>query len=192
LHALSQIFIEIFSPQTVHLQVYSYNDLIGKAVRKSLGPLRNTLESLARELENRLLLIQGFLHSDHSSQIAVTLRSSSGGTPERLELKPIINPEARKAVGSVVRKLMKNSLKLGAIPLPMLLQFAEPGRSFHSGGTFPMRDNPGEFETDILGRPSGWKRIHAVDATVFPSIAATTITLTAMANAHRIGSQVAD
>jgi choline dehydrogenase-like flavoprotein len=188
-HALSQIFLEIMCPQTVHLQVYSYNDLIGKAVRKSFGPLRSAFEPLARELENRLLLIQGFIHSEYSSEIAVALRPSAGGVSERLELKPIINPEARKVVGGVVRKLMKNSLKLGAIPLPMLLQFAEPGRSFHSGGTFPMREKPGEFETDILGRPAGWRRIHAVDATVFPSIAATTITFTAMATAHRIGSQ---
>jgi choline dehydrogenase-like flavoprotein len=29
--------------------------------------------------------------------------------------------------------------------------------------------------------------VHAVDATVLPSIPATTITLTVMANAHRIG-----
>src|SRR5207253_311792 len=40
LHALSQVFLEIFDPEisrhTVHLQVYSFNDLIGKVVRKSL------------------------------------------------------------------------------------------------------------------------------------------------------------
>jgi hypothetical protein len=194
LHALSQVFLELLdpeiSPHTVHLQVYSYNDLIGKAVRKSFGPFRRPLEPLARELENRLLLLQGFIHSRHSSEISVTLRPAADGVREKLKLTPVINPEARKVVGLVVRKLMKNSLKLGALPLPMLLQFAEPGRSFHAGGTFPMREKfAAEFETDVLGRPAGWKRIHAVDATVFPSIAATTITLTAMANAHRIGTE---
>jgi choline dehydrogenase-like flavoprotein len=69
-----------------------------------------------------------------------------------------------------------------------MVQIAEPGRGFHSGGSFPMRKNPGPFETDILGRPHGFQRVHAVDATVFPTIPATTITLSAMANAHRIGS----
>jgi len=70
-----------------------------------------------------------------------------------------------------------------------LSTLAEPGRGFHTGGAFPMRDNPGPLETDRLGRPAGLRRVHAVDATVFPSIAATTITLTAMANAHRIAIQ---
>ena len=50
-----------------------------------------------------------------------------------------------------------------------------------------MSANPRSFETDLLGRPTGWRRIHAVDATVFPSIPATTITFSVMANAHRIG-----
>jgi choline dehydrogenase-like flavoprotein len=72
------------------------------------------------------------------------------------------------------------------------MQFAEPGRSYHSGGTFPMRTRPGKFETDVLGQPTGLERVHLVDASVFPSIPATTITLTVMANAHRIASEAAN
>jgi choline dehydrogenase-like flavoprotein len=54
-----------------------------------------------------------------------------------------------------------------------------------------MRAQPGEFESDRLGRPHGWSRVHAVDASVFPSVPATTITLPVMANAHRIGWEAA-
>jgi hypothetical protein len=68
-----------------------------------------------------------------------------------------------------------------------MVHVAEPGRSYHGGGTFPMREQPGPFESDTLGRPHGWKRVHAVDATILPGIPATTITLSVMANAHRIG-----
>jgi choline dehydrogenase-like flavoprotein len=50
----------------------------------------------------------------------------------------------------------------------------------------------GELETDGLGRPREWRRIHLIDASVFPSVAATTFTLTVMANAHRIASAVAE
>jgi choline dehydrogenase-like flavoprotein len=50
-----------------------------------------------------------------------------------------------------------------------------------------MRENPQQFESDCLGRPHGWTRVHVVDATVLPSVPATTITLSTMANAHRIG-----
>ena len=64
-----------------------------------------------------------------------------------------------------------------------------PGRGFHTGGSCPMRLAPHEFESDVLGRPYGCERVHIVDASVFPSITASTITLTAMANAHRIAAE---
>jgi choline dehydrogenase-like flavoprotein len=51
-----------------------------------------------------------------------------------------------------------------------------------------MRAHPGPFEVDVLGRPHGFTRVHVVDASVFPSLPATTITLSVMANAHRIAS----
>ena len=43
--------------------------------------------------------------------------------------------------------------------------------------------------SDILGRPNNLKRIHCIDASVLPSIPSTTVTLTVMANAFRIGSK---
>jgi choline dehydrogenase-like flavoprotein len=191
LHALSQIFVELLDDQisrnTVHLQLYTHNDLIGRAVRNMFGPLQRPFDFLAREMEGRLILLQGFLHSNESSQIDVMLKRASGG--DQLELKPNLNPHTRKVVGKVVRKLFRNFNLLGAVPLPMMLQFATPGRSFHAGGSFPMRVNPGKFETDPLGRPASLKRVHAVDATIFPSIPATTITFSAMANAHRIATE---
>jgi hypothetical protein len=55
-----------------------------------------------------------------------------------------------------------------------------------------MRANPGELETDTLGRLPGWRRIHLVDASVLPDIPATQITFSVMANAHRIGWETAN
>jgi choline dehydrogenase-like flavoprotein len=52
-----------------------------------------------------------------------------------------------------------------------------------------MRREPGKFETDVLGRPAGFNRVHVVDSTVLPTIPATTITFTVMANARRIASR---
>ena len=51
-----------------------------------------------------------------------------------------------------------------------------------------MRRKPGELEADVLGRPSAWERVHLVDSSVFPSVPATTVTFSAMANAHRIAT----
>ncbi len=192
LHTLSQLFMEIFdskiSPHSVHLQVYSYNDLIGQAVRKTFGPLARPLEFFARGLERRLLIVQGYLHSDHSAQIALTLNQ---GDPDRLHLKAEPNPETRPTIHRVVRKLLRHSAHFGALPIPPMLQIADAGRGFHSGGTFPMRAQPGPLETDTLGRLHGWSRLHLVDASVLPTVPATTITFSVMANAHRIGSLAA-
>jgi len=138
-----------------------------------------------------MLVAQGFLHSQHSSRIAVRLKKDPGSGTERLELRAELNPAARAQVRKLVFQLCKSARLTGALPLPMMLKFAEPGRSFHCGGAFPMCAAPRGFQTDLLGRLPGWRRVHAVDATVFPSIPATTITLSAMANAHRIGWEAA-
>jgi len=192
LHTLSQLFVEIFddriTPRSVHLQIYSYNDLVGQAVRQSFGPLAKILEPLARALEDRMLIVQGYLHSDHSSQIAVTLKK---GAPDRLQLRAELNPEVRPTIRRVLRKLLRHRRQLGAWPLAPMLQVSEPGRGFHNGGSFPMRANPDELETDTLGRLPGWRRIHLVDASVLPDVPATQITFSVMANAHRIGWQTA-
>ena len=54
-----------------------------------------------------------------------------------------------------------------------------------------MSAQPQTGEVDILGRPHGLQRVHAIDSTVLPTIPATTITYTVMANAYRIGSLAA-
>jgi ferredoxin len=194
LYTLSQVFIELCRPQisrhTVHLQIYTYSDLIGEAVRKTFGPLARPLESLARQLEERMVIVQGYLHSDDSRPIEMTLKRD--GTKDCLHLNALPNPETRRTVKRVVRELLRQSRRLGGIVLPPMLQLAEPGRSFHCGGSFPMRENPQPFESDCLGRPHGWTRVHAVDATVLPGAPATTITFSVMANAHRIGWETAE
>ncbi len=46
-------------------------------------------------------------------------------------------------------------------------------------------------QSDRWGRPFGSKRVHVIDASVLPTIPSTTITLSVMANAHRIATAVA-
>ena len=130
-------------------------------------------------------MVQGYLHSDHSSKIAIRLKQ---GEPDRLRLEAELNPEVRPTIRRVLRKLRRHGRQLGAWPLSPMLQIAEPGRGFHNGGSFPMRLHPGELETDTLGRLPAWRRIHLVDASVLPDVPATQITFSVMANAHRIGS----
>jgi choline dehydrogenase-like flavoprotein len=188
LYTLSQMFVDIFdeqiTPHSVHLQIYSYSDLVGQAVRQPFGPTAKMFEWLARALENRILPVLGFLHSDDSPQIAVALKQ---GEPDRLQVKAKLNPEVRPAIRRVLHKLMRHGRQLGAWPIMPMLRVGDPGRGFHSGGSFPMRADPCNLETDTLGRLPNWRRIHIVDASVLPDIPATQLTFSVMANAHRIG-----
>jgi choline dehydrogenase-like flavoprotein len=190
LHTLAQVFLEISAcipgGNPVHLQAYTYNDLYQRALEKRLGPLVHIAGRLSDSLLGRLVVLQGYLHSKDSSAISVRLERRAA--VDELVLDAMINPQARTHVDGITRKLFKCSRYLRAIPLSPLLQMGKPGGGAHIGGTFPMRRVPGELETDILGRLAGMQRVHIVDASVLPSIPATTITLSVMANAHRIGS----
>jgi choline dehydrogenase-like flavoprotein len=191
-NTLSQIFVEMFDPAlgsyTVHLQLYGWNDLLDKGMTKTLGPL--AVPGVVRELGRRMIVLQGYLHSDLSHQIEMRIIRADAARPPTVHLRSLPNPTTKRHIWRVGRKLVGQSFRLKAFPLLPMLHIAQPGRGFHSGGTFPMRKDPAPFESDLLGRPHGFSRVHAVDATVFPSITATTITFAAMANAHRIGSEV--
>jgi choline dehydrogenase-like flavoprotein len=190
LHTLAQLFLEIddqkVSPYTVHLQTYTYNDLFNVAARSALWGAGKVLPTAA--LLSRLLLFQGYLHSSQSGRLAIELRRQSSGE-DLLHVSGTERPETRRQISAIIRKLFTMAGELRALPLPSLLRVGAPGRGFHGGSSLPMRQHPKGLETDVFGRPAGLRRIHAVDSSIFPSIPATTITLTAMANAHRIGDE---
>jgi choline dehydrogenase-like flavoprotein len=162
------------------------------ALRKLFGPAFALLGAPAEQLLGRLLIVQGYLPSTHSASIRVSLRASSAAGSATLQLAPVENDRTAPALTRVVKKLRANRRALRAMPLAPMLRAGLPGRSFHSGGTFPMRSAPRSLETDAHGRPHGFARVHAVDATIFPSIPSTTITFSVMANAHRIGSAIGE
>jgi choline dehydrogenase-like flavoprotein len=191
LHTLCQAFVEILdkniSKYTIHLQVYSYSDYIARMLNAKLGAFKCLIPSDA--LLGRLLVVQGFLHSAHSACITATLKRRE--TADALYVEALENTQTKAKILQVLRKLRGVTFAIGAIPVSPLLQITEPGRGFHFGGSFPMAQAPQPGQTDRIGRPYGMRRLHLVDASVFPSIAATTITLTVMANAYRIGHEVA-
>ena len=188
LHTLSQLFMEIndtkLAAESVHLQLYTYNDLFRSALARKTRFLYPILKFPVRKVLERLIIFFGYLHSNDSSEISLTVKS---GKPASILLEGKPNPVAKQVAKRVVRTLWANRKFLGGIPAVPSLGL--PGDGNHSGGTFPMRRSPGDLETDSLGRPTGFRHVHIVDASVFPSLAAATITLTAMANAHRIASE---
>jgi hypothetical protein len=191
LHTMAQLFLELrppaAGPRNVHLQIYGYSDLFAALFDRLLGPLARAASPAVDALLSRLLVIQGYLHSELSPSMRVWLERD--GQAGRLVLEAQPNPLTRPTLRRVARFLLRHAKDLRTLPLAPLLQISPAGRGFHSGGTFPMRGSPAAFESDLLGRPHGFRRVHAVDATVFPTIPSTTITFSVMANAHRIASQ---
>jgi choline dehydrogenase-like flavoprotein len=189
-HTLAQLFIEIVQPEvsahTVHVQIYTHNDGFAADMRRRLGALADLFNPLVGMLSRHLIVAQASLHSDTSPRIELIMRRNDGDA--RLELQRLDNAETTSAVARARRSLARVVRSAGLLPLTPMARLGAPGSSFHCGGSFPMRENPGILETDVLGRPAGLHRIHLIDASVFPSIPATTITFSAMANAHRIAA----
>lgn len=165
----------------------------GDLVFQSLGIDPARLSRVARAgvaaLLSRVVIGWGSMHSDQSARLVLTLRRRDGAVPV-LEQSDQSNPAFRPAVWSVVRHLARHGWALRTFPLFPAIRFAPPGHGNHVGGSLPMRREPkGRLETDLFGRPGGRKRLHVVDASVFPAVPGTTVALTGMANAYRIASE---
>lgn len=191
MHTTSQIFVEVDDPSIsehlVHLQVYGYSAFLHDELNRTFmrWPLKSAF--FRKQFLGRLMIAQGFMHSGESGELQLTLRKKpDGGTCLSVKTKP-----SRHTLTTTVKigfKLMAHALKMKTLVLIPGLQYPKPGSGYHSGGTFPMRANPGPLETDTQGSLTALPGVHLVDSSVFPSIAATSITMTAMANAHRIAT----
>lgn len=185
-HTLAQAFWAIEDVEVdrhvVHAQLYTYNDTYAPDMTKRFGPFAGMAKPLIELLSRRLIVAQPFLHSDVSPAIGARL---VGG---QLFYHRIDNPRTKGAVARVKRRIAQAAWTAGLVPLTPLLRPGTLGSSFHCGGSLPMRESPIKGECDVLGRPKGLKHTHIVDASVFPTIPAPTITLSVMANAHRIAT----
>lgn len=189
LHTLAQLFIEIHDrslcSKSVHLSVYTYNDLLLSALRKQVGAAARIWPSLPAALAGHLLICGGYLHSDASPSLELAVSKSACGTPT-IHLRGLPRLESNRIVRRLLRKLTREAFHLRALPLAPLLKRGLPGRGFHIGGSFPMSLHPKRFESDACGRPSGFEHLHVIDASCFPNVPAPNLTLTVMANARRI------
>ncbi|MFQ5621758.1 MAG: NAD(P)-binding protein [Paracoccaceae bacterium] len=189
LHTLTQIFVEILSPEispyVIHSQLYTYNDFYAREMRGRYGRRVPFSRPLFEFLGRRLVVAQTFLHSAHSGRIG--LRLATGDGDNRLAARFVENPDTVGIMRRAQRRLGAAMRSAGLFALLPAVSHGQPGSSFHCGSTMPMRRSPSGWQSDPVGRPAGRGRVHVVDASVLPTIPATTITFGVMANAHRIG-----
>ncbi len=186
---LAEIFLQLRTPQVsnnyVHFQVYGLSDMFRRTIQSmmpswlQLGPL-----PLLDTVASRFYLVQGFLHSSDSAHLELTVPSPQGPADE-IHVRGIVNPRALDVSKRAQACLRRALAGFGIIP-PLSPTIVPPGRSFHAGGSFPMASKNNPYCSDLLGRPAGLRRTHLLDASTFPSIPATTIAYTAMANSDRV------
>ncbi|MBC7928513.1 MAG: GMC family oxidoreductase [Bryobacteraceae bacterium] len=100
----------------------------------------------------------------------------------------IVHRQAHR--GQVERGLIRAFRKLGYLSSFRLCQFPSIGAGIHYAGCLPMKADPGPYETRPDGSLYGFRRVYVVDGAVFPRLPAKNLTLTIMANAMRVASQL--
>ncbi len=172
------------------LHFYTYNPAFAEALP---GPLRwGAMTPLRVQLLRRLSVAIGYLPSWRSPRLALRASTSSG--PDQLPDVSIgggpVPDGGRRMLRRVLWRALRAAPLLDLYPVLPLLSISAPGKSYHFGSSFPHHATRSTFQSsDPVGRVGNWNRIHLVDAAVLPNIAATTFTLTVMANAHRIATE---
>ena len=140
----------------------------------------------ARALMPALVLATAFLPGSFSRN---RLRLASGST-QHLSIIGEQPDETRAALLAVGKQLGKMLRRRGAYALPGSLTVAEPGTDIHYAGTLPIGAT-GRFGCGPDGELNTCPGIYVVDGAALPLLPAQHCTLTIMANADRIGRDLA-
>lgn len=181
--------VDRLSDHWVHTQLSTPNELVlerlGIAFRSS-----GLMGYLKQRLARHLAIAVCNLHSDHANSYEIVLKRGQGNDADKIISTRRSAEGAIRAIKLASQKLLHIGHKIRCYPIIPAIKNTTRQGGYHVGGSLPMRLSPEkETETDCLGRPKGWRRIHIVDSSVFPSLPGTTIGLLAMANSARIASE---
>ena len=187
--SLADMFLEILnsdiSNDYMHFQLYGMNRIFQQTL-EAMIPRPIPTSAIA----SRFYMFQGYLHSADSGHLELEIIAASEKHDE-VVIRGVDNPRALPVARKAQALLRKSLITFGLIP-PIYLKLVPPGRSFHTGGSFPIGGSHAVYSSDVLGRPAGLKRVHVVDSANFPTVASSTIGYTIMANADRIVRACAD
>ena len=181
---------EALSDHWIHTQLSTPNELVLDKLGIDLNKT-NILQWLKKRMAEHLLIAHGNLHSDHANGYFIKLMQQTGRDGDVLHTRREQRKTTPIAIRKSVWKLFSLMRKLGCYVMFPFVQDSMKSGGYHVGGTMPMMENPiEETDTNLLGNPKGWQRIHVIDSSIFPSLPGTTIGLLAMANAARIASEL--
>ena len=171
--------------------LYPYNSAFDDA----LPAVVRRCPPMHRAILRRTIAALGYLPSWDSPGIRLDVGRRHPDRLPAVSLSSTPNPSTAGVLRRVFARVLKVAPALDLWPVLPAVRISGAAKSYHFGGSFPHvdgRPRAGALETDTLGRLAEWRRIHMVDGAVLPSVAATTFTLSVMANAHRIAAHALD
>ena len=187
-NTLPELFFEIYnikvSSKSIHLQFYTFNDLMLKPFEKFFGRFAKYLVKIFPFVFNRLTVIVGYIHSDFSSEIII--KQISEKNTNKLFISTNNNQQSKDIVNKCVN-FLKKILKKKFIIIPQLVSLNLPGSSYHYGGSFPMsKSKIAETSTTLNGELYEFKNVFILDASIFPDIPGSPTTFNIAVNSSRI------
>jgi choline dehydrogenase-like flavoprotein len=142
---------------------------------------------LAHALAPALLLASCYVRGALSRN-TLSVREENGR--RRIAIEGEETDEATRALGAALGRLRRTMCRLRAVPLPGSESMLRPGADAHYAGTLPMGGS-GPTATSAFGELAGCPRLFVADGACLPALPATHPTFTIMANADRIGQEIA-
>lgn len=167
-------------------QYYSYRSLLNfKLQKESPFPHKEGIE-LLRAL-TPLLGIVGIHFADWPSDRKTCWLEEDGQDTLRVEY--LLDPQETEKVTRGRKAIARLFRSLGCFPFQLVSP--APGSSIHYGGTFPMCVEEREFTCTPDGKLRGTNAVYLCDGSLWSHLPAKGITFTLMANADRIGMNLA-
>jgi choline dehydrogenase-like flavoprotein len=185
-NTLPELFLEIFNKnicdKSIHLQFYTFNDLMFKPFKKIFGPFSGIFLKLFSFFFNRIVVLVGYLHSDYSSKINVSLNNNSLNSKIDVE----VNNSSKKIIKKTIHFLKEKFSKKFFI-FDSLLNINSPGSSYHYGSSLPMMLEAKKDDcTNLNGELSGYNNIFILDSSILPDMPGSPSTFNTAVNVSRI------
>lgn len=184
-HSLTQAlaYMRTSGGRVVQAQVYSYRSLLTFKLMKE-SPLSVKESREVMRLLQPYYIIVGVHHGDAPTS---RKRMRLDGDCPRIDYHRSAREESERRRDE--SELMRQFRRLACLPLARI----DPGdgASIHYAGTLPMTREDRPLTTDIDGRLRGTTGVYVVDGSVLASLPAKGLTFTCMANARRVGMEIA-
>jgi len=190
-NTLSEIYLEIFNKnllsKSIHLQYYTFIDIILKPLEKYFGRSIYLLPKMFPYIFGRINLIVGYLHSDYSSKIVMSRLSNDSQGKYQYSLVSEKNTQVKNNIDSIVN-FLKINLKKDFYIFNSLVNINLTGASYHYGSSLPMSvyENNLKDQTNLNGELSHFKNIFILDSSILPDMPAHPTTFNVCVNVVRV------